>query len=91
MRLHEHRLEEGELTSIAEFAVTTRLRTAYDLLRSPEPFTHTRRIACRLLVTRAGADATALTERAARSSKGDRGRVSRRLLEVYGLGREGTS
>ena len=68
----------------ADYVVTTRLRTAYDLLRSPAPFTRERWVACRLLVAHAGVDESALAERAARSSRTDIGRVTRRLKHMYG-------
>lgn len=53
--IHEFSLNGKDTRRLNSFAVTTPLRTAYDLLRDPGLFTFERRVACRLLVCRAEA------------------------------------
>lgn len=84
VRVHEYKLEPDELFSLGPYAVTTRLRTAYDLLRAPDEFTLTRHIACRLLLARTLQPVEKIGGRADRSSKADRARVTQRLKKVYG-------
>lgn len=82
--IREYRLEAGEVVHLGAYAVTSRERTAFDLLRSPFPLTFERRAACRLLLVRSSSPVELLLERAAHSSKVDRGRVAMRLSECYG-------
>jgi len=82
--IHEYRLEAGEAVRLGAYPVTSRERTAFDLLRAPSALTIERRAACRLLLIRSPSPVESLLERAARSSKPDRGRVAMRLAQCYG-------
>ncbi|MFF8817955.1 hypothetical protein ACF07D_08165 [Leucobacter sp. NPDC015123] len=73
------RLVEGDIARIGEYGVTSRSRTVYDLLRSPEPFTAARLVAARLLMLTEPGIADRLATRADAASPIDRTRVRERL------------
>lgn len=83
-RVREYRLEASDLVQIGAYSVTSRLRTAYDLLRSPAPFTAEQRAACRLLLVRTSDGKELLAERAMRTNRAEGSRVLRRLTSCYG-------
>lgn len=83
MKHHEFRFEPGEFTYFGDLAVTTKVRTAYDLLRSPRPFTASRHAACRLLLAAESAGPAVVADRATRSNKAEQARVTARLLTCY--------
>lgn len=82
VRVSAYRLAPGDIEEVAGQGVTSPERTVYDLLRSREPFTVHRRVACRLLNARDPALLASLTARAAGASLSDGARVRRRLREL---------
>lgn len=73
------RLLPGDVVEVAGFGVTSRLRTAYDLLRSAVPLAGPRLVACRLLLLSEPGALTHVALRARHASRADRARIERRL------------
>lgn len=78
------RLLPEDLVAIAAFAVTSRARTAFDLLRAPTQFGAARRVACRLLFVAEPGSSSEVRRRAQGASRTDRARIQRRLSELHG-------
>ncbi|KAM9862443.1 hypothetical protein ACI1US_01765 [Leucobacter sp. BZR 635] len=79
VHISNYRLAPGDVVEIAGYAVTTRLRTAYDLLRSTAPLEGARLVAVRLLLLSEPGARRRLFDRAERASRADRARIARRL------------
>ncbi|KIP53045.1 hypothetical protein [Leucobacter komagatae] len=73
------RLAPGDLVEVAGYRVSSRARTAFDLLRAPSEFTVARRAACRLLFRSERGIAEQVAERARQASRVDSGRAQARL------------
>ncbi len=84
VQYREFTFRPGEFSFIGDFAVTTPLRTAFDLLRSPRPFTAQRRVACRLLLSSVPTPRESAGRHVSQSNSPDGARVFRRLEECYG-------
>ncbi len=82
VELREFTLADGELTYIGEFAVTSPLRTAFDIVRAESSFTKFRVTVCRRLLDISGLGWEALQQRAALSNNVDRARVQHRVQAV---------
>lgn len=84
-RYHQYRMRPEDLVEFGPYAVTSRFRTAYDLLRERVSLTRERQVACRLLLANASSPVDQLADRFASASHADRGQVLRALAEIYGL------
>lgn len=82
IHISNYRLQPGDLVEIGEYYLTSRSRTAYDLLRSTAPLTRPRAVACRLLLLAEPGASSRVARRAMHSSRADRARVRARLLAL---------
>lgn len=73
------KLIPGDVVEIAGFGVTSRQRTAYDLLRSAVPLAGPRLVACRLLLLSEPGARRLVALRARSASRADHARIERRL------------
>ena len=88
--ISQFRLRDGDIAEIDAYSVTSRSRTVYDLLRSPEPLTQARLVAARLLMLTDPGIAAETAERASGASPGERTRVAQRLPATGATGTPGT-
>lgn len=84
-RYHQYRMRPEDLVEFGAYAVTSRFRTAFDLLRERVPLTRERRVACRLLLASVSSPVDQLADRFVSASHADRGQVFRALTEIFGL------
>lgn len=82
IHISNYRLQPGDLVELGGYYLTSRSRTAYDLLRSTAPLTRPRTVACRLLLLAEPGAYGRVAHRALQSSRADRARVRERLLEL---------
>lgn len=78
----QYKLHPGDIELLGGYAVTSRARTAYDLLRSRSPLTRTRRVTCRLLLLSEPRVDASIAELAAGASRADSAHVKRRLTAL---------
>lgn len=79
IHISNFRLQSSDLVEIGEYSLTSRARTAYDLLRSTDPLTRHRVVACRLLLLTEPAGAELVVRHTAQASRADRARVRARM------------
>lgn len=78
--IQQFALIEDDVEQLGDFAVTSPLRTVFDLLRAPQEFGVPHRVACRLLLIRATGGTEAVRERLAAGGRPYRKLALERLL-----------